>query len=325
MYLKVSFLVIGSLLVGFCYGYFAHRNKIFPYNVIKKVYLWNMYHKSMQWTIGIYKGTNPFNLSEPVDIDNPVISAGDVIDIDAAFIADPFMVKSKGQNYVFFEAMNLDTNSGDIGYAISENGNKWEYRKIILDEAFHLSYPSVIELNGEYYMIPESSEDQSVRLYKASPFPEKWECIGNLLSGSRFYDPTVFYHNNKWWMFTSGPGNDFLNLFFSDSLTSGWEPHPMNPLIKDNKHIARPAGKVFIHNDKLYRLAQDDDPYYGVQVFAVEITELTPETYKENSDSAILVVKGTGNGWNAAGMHHVDLHKDGDKWYAVVDGIRRRP
>ena len=31
----------------------------------------------------------------------------------------------------------------------------------------------------------------------------------------------------------------------------------------------------------------------------------------------------TGNGWNAAGMHHVDAHQQPDgKWLACVDGTQ---
>jgi len=35
------------------------------------------------------------------------------------------------------------------------------------------------------------------------------------------------------------------------------------------------------------------------------------------------VVNKTGKGWNAAGMHHVDLHKIGDRWIAAVDGRKK--
>jgi hypothetical protein len=319
-----SVLVFIALVTGFCYGYFAHRNRIFPYKLINNAYLYNIYRKSMQWSIGIYEGDNPFNLSDNERVDNPILSARDVTDIRAAFVADPFVIKSEQRFYMFFEVLNRANYTGDIAYAVSDDGLEWQYGKVVLDEDFHLSYPSVFEWNDEYYIIPESSEDNSVRLYRSVVFPDKWEYLGNMIEGYPINDPTVFYRGDMWWMFTSGPGNDILNLYYSDSLATGWKAHPMNPILENSIHIARPAGRVFEYENKLYRLAQDDFPYYGMQVFAVEITELSESVYRENSDSARLIVTGSGKGWNSAGMHHVDLFREGEKFLAAVDGIRRR-
>ena len=100
----------------------------------------------------------------------------------------------------------------------------------------------------------------------------------------------------------------------------------MNPIVKFDKNIARPGGRVITHDGRLYRFAQDDYndelkvPDYGIQVFAFEITELTEKSYAEKFVLENPVVGMTGKGWNAAGMHHVDLHHIGDKWIAAVDG-----
>ena len=323
-FFTTAVLITIAILMGFSYGYLAHRNQIFPYQHIKKAFLRNLYKNSMDWTIGIYEGSNPFNLSTPRDLENPVLSARDVHDVDAAFIADPFMVEDQGMHFMFFEVMNLDSNTGDIGLAVSDDGKEWRYEKIILDEEFHVSYPAIYKWEGEFYMIPETGENESVRLYKAVSFPDEWEYQGNLLSGAPFYDPTLFYRDNLWWMFTSGVGNGDLNLFYSDSLFSGWQAHPMNPLVENKPDMARPAGHVFEYENSLFRLAQDDYPSYGIQVYAFEITELTTGSYKENSDSMIKMITMSGKGWNAVGMHHVDLHQKDGKWFAVVDGLKQR-
>lgn len=323
-FFTIAILVIISVVIGFSYGYLVHRNQIFPYEHIKKAFLKNLYRNTMQWSIGIYEGPSPFHLSDPKDVENPVLSARDVSDVDAAFIADPFMVEDQGKYFMFFEVLNLDSNTGDIGLAVSDNGKEWSYEKIVLDEEFHLSYPCVYKVDDQYYMIPESGEDESVRLYRASSFPQEWEYLGNLLTGSAFYDPTVFFHDNLWWMFTSTAGNGELNLFFSDSLSSGWQAHPMNPLVENNPDLARPAGHVFEYDNSLFRLAQDDYPSYGIQVYAIEITDLSSETYKENGDSLNKIVTMSGKGWNAVGMHHADMHQIEGRWLAVVDGLKQR-
>lgn len=323
-FFKLAVLAFVFILLGFCYGYLVHRNHIFPYKNITKSYLKHVYKKDMNWSIGVYEGADPFHLSDPDNLDNPVLSARDVTDVHAAFVADPFMIEAEDGYYMFFEVMNLDSNTGDIGCAVSEDGKEWTYSAVVLDEPFHLSYPSVFKWNDKYYMIPESYEDNSVRLYRATSFPDSWEYLGSLLEGEDFVDPTTFFYEDKWWMFTTRMGNEVLNLYFSDSLESGWQKHPMNPLIENNSNIARPAGKVFEFEDRLFRLVQDDFPYYGIQVYASEILELSTHSYREKVDTLNTVVTMTGEGWNAAGMHQVDLHNMGASWLAIVDGLKRR-
>jgi hypothetical protein len=34
---------------------------------------------------------------------------------------------------------------GEIGLATSEDGLKWDYKQVVLNEPFHLSYPYVFE------------------------------------------------------------------------------------------------------------------------------------------------------------------------------------
>lgn len=275
------------------------------------------------WSIGIYEGPTPFDLADPEGISNPVLTGKDVVDVNANFVADPFMVFKDGKYFIFFEVLNRATNQGDIGYAESSDGIHWKYRQIIIDEDFHLSYPYIFEWNNDYYLIPESCHDLSVRLYKALSFPDKWKYVGNLLSGERFVDPSIFRYNDKWWLFVSTPDSDVLNLYYSSDLLTKWKPHPMNPIVKRDRHTARPGGRVIIYNGNPYRFTQDDDPSYGIQVFAFEITELSEDTYTEKIVSEKPVVKMTAKGWNAAGMHHIDLHKLGDRWIAAVDGKNR--
>ena len=58
----------------------------------------------------------------PPTIRNPVISRNDVSDARAQFVADPFMVCQDGRWYLFFEVMNQDSDRGEIGLALSDDG-----------------------------------------------------------------------------------------------------------------------------------------------------------------------------------------------------------
>ena len=314
-----------TFAVGVIYGIVLHKTRMFPYTIAALTYhrIRGLDRTHGPWSIAIYEGATPFDLADPVDVSNPVLTGKDVLDIDAAFVADPFMVRKDGRYFMFFEVLNRETGQGDIAYAESVDGKEWDYREVIIDEPFHLSYPCVFEWEDSYYLIPESRADFSVRLYRATEFPEAWEYVGNLLSGYEYVDPSIFHYQDEWWMFISTEDSSVLNLYFSEELSTGWRPHPMNPIVKLDRHFSRPGGRVIAYDDRLYRFTQDDDPRYGLQVFAFEITELSEISYADRLASEEPVVAKTGVGWNAAGMHHVDLHEVGDRWIAAVDGRDR--
>ena len=273
-----------------------------------------------KWSIGVYNGNTPFKLTTPTNLNNPVLTAADVTDIPADFVADPFVVKENLSWYLFFEVKNRRRGRGEIGVAVSEDGRCWTYKQIVLRERFHLSYPDVLKFNGEYYLIPESFHAKSIRLYKAIEFPYQWTYLTTLVKG-KFVDPTIFNHEGKWWLFTANPKHKNLYLYYSDSLLGPWTRHPKSPLIK-NSHHASPAGRILIHEGRLYRFAQDVLPVYGNQVWAFEITKLTTTEYKEKKVPENPVIKASGSGWNKDGMHTYNLLQLGhDRWFAVVDGF----
>lgn len=326
LYLKKRFIacvifLLAMALGGIC-GIFMHKYKIFPYNKLRSAY--NNIPKEKvygPWSIGIYEGATPFDLIPYPGVKNPVLTGKKCG--DAVFVADPFMITKDNKFFIFFEALNRSRNEGDIAYAESTDLKNWEYKDVVIDENFHMSFPTVFKWQGEYYMVPESHQDLSVRLYKAESFPNRWKYVKKLLSGHSFVDPAIFHYNNKWWMFVTTQFSNILNIYYADDLMGKWEAHPMNPVVKFNAHISRPGGRVIIYKGKPYRFTQDCKPYYGIQVFAFEITELTETKYSEKLVSKKPILTKSGKGWNATGMHHVDLHKIGDKWIGVADGRDR--
>ncbi|MBD2563168.1 MULTISPECIES: glucosamine inositolphosphorylceramide transferase family protein [Nostoc] len=279
-----------------------------------------------EWSIGIYLGESLFDFVSPEKISNPVLTAKDITDVPANFVADPFMVCEDGIWYMFFEVLNSLQNKGVIGLATSNDAYKWNYQQIVLDEPFHLSYPYVFKFQNEYYMIPETSEAGSIRLYKATSFPTKWTFIKTLLDQSDFVDPSIFQYNNLWWLLTAtSEARDTLRLYYSKNLTDSWIEHPKSPVIEGNKNIARPAGRVVVTDDKIIRYTQDCERIYGNKVLALEITDLTITNYQEKQVKENPVLKASGLGWNQIGMHHIDPHEiDENKWIACVDGKHYR-
>lgn len=274
------------------------------------------------WSIGIYVANSSLHLQPAPNIRNPVLTARDVTDIRAKFVADPFMICKDGVWYMFFEALNGDDGLGDISLATSADGFNWTYQQVVLDEPFHLSYPYVFQWNDEYYMVPETFQTNEVRLYKAASFPNQWLFEKTLLKGADYVDSSLVYFNEKWWIFSSTTSNDILRLHYADDLLGEWIEHPSSPLITNNLRIARPAGRIIDLDNCLIRFTQDDQLTYGRQVHAFKITELTLNHYLECEmlDGKPILSPG-GSRWNAVGMHHVDLHRiDSEKWIACVDG-----
>ena len=272
------------------------------------------------WSIGVYEGVSPLDLRSASCTTNPVFTSQDILDITADYTADPFLLRQGGSWYLFFEIYNNATDQGDIGYATSDNGLDWTYQGVILDEPFHLSYPYVFEWEGEYYLVPEAYQTDSVLLYKALNFPTDWEFVATLVSGRPYLDPSPFYFNDSWWMY-AGYGYDTLYLFFADDLAGPWFEHPDNPIITGDANIARPGGRVLQYDNRLLRITQDDTPLYGNQVRAFEVTVLSRSSYAEFEVPESPLLSATGYGWNQDGMHHLDaLLLPSGTWFAVADG-----
>ncbi len=226
---------------------------------------------------------------------------------------------------MFFEVMNERRGKGEIGMATSEDGVRWQYQQIVLRETFHLSYPYVFTWRGEHFMVPETEEERAVHLYHARNFPAGWSRVATLLTGRSFKDPSLLHYQGRWWMFVEADDHyrhGVMRLYSAGDLHGPWLEHPMSPLIVGNPLMARPAGRMVVHDGKIVRYVQECQPVYGVRVRAFEITELTPERYGEReASSGGPVLSGGDAPWNACGMHHVDAHQlENGHWLACVDG-----
>jgi hypothetical protein len=201
--------------------------------------------------------------------------------------ADPFVIFKNERYYIFFEEMTFKENKGKISViSMDEEGNHGS-PVTVLEKDYHLSYPFLIEEGDTIYMIPECHENRTIDMYICTEFPLKWKFHKTLIENIDAVDVTIFKHNNKYWMFTNVlemPGasiQDELFLYYTDDLLNGeWVPHCQNPIISDIK-CSRPAGNIFIQNNRIYRPAQNGSKYYGYGMQIREITTLTEESYEE--------------------------------------------
>lgn len=205
------------------------------------------------------------------------------------FWADPFVIHKDNQYYIFIEELIYEEDKGFLSVITMDEKGMYSEPEVILEKPYHLSYPFIFEHEGEYMMIPESAQNKTIELYRCTDFPKKWEPVMNLMENITAVDTTLLYKDEVWWMFTNmreidGASNhEELFLFYADTLqTTEWIPHPKNPIVSDVKN-ARPGGKVFESNGKLFRPAQNCSHTYGYGLRFNEITALDKENYQEQT------------------------------------------
>lgn len=199
--------------------------------------------------------------------------------------ADPFIVTEGDCDYIFFENDSFIDGKGIISCVkIDHNGNA-SRPFTVLEETFHLSYPGVFKQDKHFYMIPETMDSGSIRLYRCEKFPDVWRLDRILIHNIGALDPTLCEYEGKYWLFANVPEkgaswDDELHVFYADSLASEWKSHPKNPIISDVRR-ARPAGNLFIQNGQLYRVSQNCTPRYGYSINILKVEELNTKAYRE--------------------------------------------
>ena len=274
------------------------------------------------WSISVYHGTDPLRLDpHPAYRTRPALQAADIRDVNASFVADPFLVRADGRWLMFFEIFNASLRRGEIAVASSPDGVTWTYDRTVLREPFHLSYPYVFQSDGTYYMVPETGQAGEVRLYRAAAFPYEWQFERLILAG-RHLDPSILQFGGRWWLFSQRVGQE-LALHFADDLKGPWIEHPQSPIVRGCVGTSRPGGRILESGGRLIRFAQDGELTYGRRLRAFAIEELTALSYRERELRESPVLDASGSGWNADGMHHLDALEVGDgAWIATVDGKR---
>jgi len=235
--------------------------------------------------------------------------------------ADPFLLFRDNKYFLLVEEYSYKKKTGYISIAELNSQGTVTRSGSIIKRDYHLSYPFFIEMNDNLYIVPESRANNTIELYKCVDFPYTWEHEMNLMENVSATDTTLFFYKNKWWLFTcidqtNGKSlcSDELFLFYSDHLiTQNWQSHKLNPIITDTR-LARPAGKIFFYNNKIYRPSQDCSGIYGRALNLNEIIKINETDYEER-----LVLKNEPN-WlkNIKGIHTFNFNNR----FIVTDGFK---
>ncbi|CDL84096.1 glucosamine inositolphosphorylceramide transferase family protein [Xenorhabdus szentirmaii] len=226
-------------------------------------------------------------------------------------MADPFIYHHDNKYYVFYEALNYDVNKGYIAVGeLDVNKNRLKNIKTVINEDYHLSFPYLCKINDELYMIPESSENNTIDLYKCLEFPHRWHKIKTLINNIQAVDSILIEKEGMWYLFTSekisgASYGDELTIFTTkDPLTLPFRKMSDIPFVNDIS-LSRNAGAIYM-DDKgsLYRVSQDCSRRYGYRVNILKIKQLSQTVYSEELVSKLDLPK------NAIAMHTYNASKE---------------
>ena len=236
--------------------------------------------------------------------------------------ADPFALEKNGRYFVFFEELPFKTGRAHISMMEIDRASGQASPPVrVLERDYHLSYPFLIEHEGQLYMIPETAQRGTVEAYRCIDFPLRWKLERVLMSGVRCVDATFHRAADRFWMFANAAASgsrmfdDELHLFHSDRLLGDWQPHPRNP-VKSDARCARPAGQLYWKEGVLYRPAQICAPLYGSGLSINRVVRLTPREYIERQVERILPAGEAG----LLGVHTVNRAGD----LTVIDAFAKR-
>ena len=176
--------------------------------------------------------------------------------------ADPFIVNDEKDNYVFCELMDRKISRGLLGIGkLSVNGET--KITILADLGCHTSYPNIFTVNGEWFMIPETVDRKSIELYKAKVFPYTWEKVATILNGINAVDTTVFFMNEKMFLFIYDENGVNNKLSIGELDLNTYTVKNIKKVMQYTSKVGRPGGNIVYKAGQLLRPTQYGVNHYG--------------------------------------------------------------
>ncbi|MDR0231289.1 MAG: glycosyl transferase [Dysgonamonadaceae bacterium] len=237
-------------------------------------------------------------------------------------IADPFLFAHNNELYLFYEEQIDLYGKGVIKMIKTSDLEHWSKPEVVLEEAFHLSYPNVFTIGTEIFMMPETGYDNSIKLYKPNVDLTAWKPYKTLLTRKQFKDSSIIYYESKYYLFTTDYTEkaNILRLYYSSSIDEEWIEHPKSPIATDS-NTGRCAGSLFFYQDKLYRPCQRCKPQYGAGADIYQVDTLTTVDYSERK---IVNIIPNSDKFYRQGGHHFNLCEFNGKLIVATDGIENR-
>lgn len=231
------------------------------------------------------------------------------------YFADPFVRVADGVTWLFVEEFSYPRNTARLAVLPLDADLQpaGPPRPLALASTAHASFPCVFAHDGAWWMIPETTADRRVDLYRALEFPHRWRRECTLLEGIDAADTVPLFHDHRWWLIAAvrrGPedgGCRTLAAFHADHLLAdAWTPHPVN---RERRHGDSPfswgrnAGDIIPGETLGWRPIQTSRHYYGESLGWMRLRELTPTLFLEEPGAGPAGLRP-----EVARGHHVSMH-----------------
>jgi hypothetical protein len=239
---------------------------------------WGARGRTAQWFVAVRNNRELFRTCQNRFVPQ---SFRDVPSPIGSQLADPFVIEENGHNWLFVEEIPAGAAKGRLAVMELDRDGGCGEPVTILERPYHLSYPFVFRDGREFFMIPETSANNDIQLYRATRFPFEWTLEKVLYSNVRAVDTTPLFLDGIWYFFTTSARLGYETfLFWSNSLDGEWHYHPRNPICSDVRR-ARGAGPLFRFQGSLIRPAQDCSVRYGYAIALNRVLNISPTDYGE--------------------------------------------
>lgn len=199
------------------------------------------------------------------------------------FQADPFIVEKADKLYVFYEAFSFRNSKGTLRCRVLDR-ELTEIDDVKLegfdDLKCHLSFPFLIHINDQLFMIPESSERKEVILFQSVEFPARWKKIKVLISDTELTDNVFLTINETCYLLSTTMDNEII-IHSAENIFGEWQR--IAPSLKVSNHHHRGAGAPYLVDNKMYFLTQECTPEtYGKSIYIKELVTLNDTVFDES-------------------------------------------
>ncbi len=205
--------------------------------------------------------------------------------------ADPFIRVIEDKTYIIFEEYPVGRKKAYIcAGELDKLKNEIVNTTIILEPEYHVSFPFIFDFGKEIYMIPESSQNNSIDIYKFINFPYSLQKINTLCASIKCVDSVITVGEEGSYLLTSILSeNDTMgvNNLYKFKIVG---QHPSEykidwkskQLVSSEYRKSRNAGEILIRSGNKVRVAQDSTIRYGHNIIFFEILKINDRKYVES-------------------------------------------
>lgn len=176
------------------------------------------------------------NRDEHTLLDSDLLAFDRIPYDDTFWYADPILTVYHGNTYLFMESFDMRTQLGSIACAQFDENGKLSKPEVIIQEAYHMSFPMVFAWNEELYMIPETCGNRSLNLYRCEGNIREWTLVKSFPVAEELVDTVVTSY-----------GPDYVQLHCSalheqDKFKNKWQKFR---IVKDGQDYRLEADTAF--------------------------------------------------------------------------------